>query len=130
MSQDKYLAASRGFRSSALLLAATVSAVLQSLPQALGIDQYRNLRKAIDGLQSADAEMTALEDDLTAKLAEIETDVKPAVEASPAPEEELAKKPAGRAIKTDSAPAGVAAEIKAEDAKSDGAGANQASLNV
>lgn len=129
--QDKYLAASRGLRGSTLLLATTVATVLQSLPQALGIDQYRNLRKAVDGLEKADAVMAELEDELSAKLAQIETEVKPVTDPSgDAPEDEPAKKPAGRAIKTDSAPAGATAEIKPDDAKTEGAASDQASLNV
>ncbi len=75
MSQEKYLTASRELRSSVLLLAATVTTVLQALPQALGTENYRNLRKAVAGLERANAELTEVEDELLEKLAEIETDV-------------------------------------------------------
>jgi len=131
MSQDKYLAASRGLRASTLLLATTVATVLQALPQALGIEQYRNLRKAVDGLQKADAEMAELEDELSAKLSQIETEVKPVTDQSGGTsEDEPARRPAGRANKTESTPASAAAEIKADDAKTEGAAPDQASLNV
>lgn len=106
MSQDKYIAASRGLRGSVLLLATTVAAVLQSMPQALGVDNYRNLRKAVDGLQKADAEMAVLEDELAGKAVEIEAEVKPAIDgAAPVTESDDAKKPSGRQVKAEGEPA-------------------------
>ena len=76
------------------------------MPQALGVDNYRNLRKAVDGLQKADAEMTVLEDELAGKLAEIEPAVKSATEgATPVTETDEAKKPSGRQAKGEGDPA-------------------------